>query len=111
MLYIIFTIIIMILLLYFVLKYHTNEKFSDCINYFNSKNKSLNDINICKKQFRQSKKQNLCSRLIELGWNTNWKQSDLDPNSPTIQELNKKIYKEFGNLKTSQIQQCFGNYI
>lgn len=88
-------------------KYIFSENYQNCIDVFNkSINKSYE--NNCRKQF---KKNNLCSKLIQYGWNPNWKQSKLNSSNKNIKQIHKKIYNEFGNVTTSQIVQCFPNYI
>lgn len=102
-----FLFFIIIITIYTYKKYIFYENYQNCIDVFNNSiNKSYE--NNCRKQF---KKNNLCSKLIQYGWNPNWKQSSINPRNKDIQKLHKKIYNEFGNVTTSQIVQCFPAYI
>jgi hypothetical protein len=109
--YILITIFAILVILY-ILKNYT-ENFKDCISYFNENNLSNKNNNRCMTYFKEENEEdnNLCNELIKLGWNPNWKQSDLFKSDKLTQKLNKKIYNKLGTITTNDIKKCFKSYI
>lgn len=105
--YIISILIFLILLYIFYIFnklniYNLNNEFfteNKCSNYFFKKKPQSNIKNNI-----------ICDKLLEIGWNPNWKRTNLYRNNKFTKQLNKKIKKKIGVLTTKDIKQCFPNF-
>jgi len=107
--YLCITIFVILLLLFILKQFNDNEHFKNCIQYFNKSN--LTNNNLCQTYFVKKRPNYVCDKLINLGWNPDWKQSDLIQSNKFTKNLNNKITKEIGTITTNQIKNCFPNYI
>lgn len=107
--YLCITIFVILLLLFILKNFNDNEHFKNCIQYFNNPN--LTNNNICQTYFNKKPQNDICDKLIQLGWNPDWKQSDLIQSNKFTKNINKKIYNKLGLITTNQIKNCFPNYI